>query len=60
MDGTDSDYVIYLLFNTKKEDKLKDYVKEVKESYKDEKWVLLKAYSYQKFKNRTICIVKSG
>lgn len=35
IEGTNSDYLIYLLFNTKKEDELEKYLTELEECYKD-------------------------
>ena len=42
IEGTNSDYLIYLLFNTKKEDELRKYLSEVEECYKDNTQIFVK------------------
>ena len=42
IEGTNSDYLIYLLFNTKKEDELSKYLSEVEECYKDNARIFVK------------------
>lgn len=45
LEGTNSNYLIYLLFNTKKEDDLEKYLPEIKECYQDEHQITVEGLS---------------
>lgn len=42
IEGTNSDYLIYLLFKTKREDRLDEYLLEVEKCYKDNERIIVK------------------